>query len=156
MEADRRHSYTTAAMANPEEAKLERFIQWLQVNGVELRGCKIKYCDSNKGLGLFLSNDASDGLLLVVPLDLAITPMRVLQDPILGPECSTMFEEGAVDDRFLINLFLTIEHLRKNSSWKPYLDMLPITFGNPLWFTDDELLELKGTTLYRATELQVQ
>lgn len=34
--------------------------------------------------------------------------------------------------------------------------MLPTRFGNPLWFTDDELLELKGTTLYRATELQVQ
>lgn len=34
--------------------------------------------------------------------------------------------------------------------------MLPTTFGNPLWFTDDELLELKGTTLYRATELQVK
>ena len=36
-----------------------------------------------------------------------------------------------------------------------YLDMLPTTFGNPLWFTDDDLLELKGTTVYRATELQV-
>lgn len=36
-----------------------------------------------------------------------------------------------------------------------YLDMLPTEFGNPLWFTDDELLELKGTTLHRATELQV-
>lgn len=34
--------------------------------------------------------------------------------------------------------------------------MLPTRFGNPLWFTDNELLELKGTTLYRATELQVQ
>ncbi|KAE8720546.1 SET domain-containing protein isoform 2 [Hibiscus syriacus] len=37
---------------------------------------------------------------------------------------------------------------------KSYLDMLPTTFGNPLWFTDDEMLELKGTILYRATELQ--
>jgi hypothetical protein len=37
-----------------------------------------------------------------------------------------------------------------------YLDMLPTTFRNPLWFTDDELLELKGTTLYQATELQVK
>lgn len=35
-----------------------------------------------------------------------------------------------------------------------YLDMLPNTFSNPLWFTNDELLELKGTTLLRATELQ--
>ncbi|KAL7238765.1 hypothetical protein ACSBR2_004794 [Camellia fascicularis] len=142
-------------MANPEQqAKLDRFLQWLQLNEVELRGCKIKYCDSNKGFGLFLSDDVSDEVLLVVPLDLAITPMRVLEDPILGPECRAMFEEGEVDDRFLMNLFLTVERLRKNSSWKPYLDMLPTTFGNPLWFTDDEFLELKGTTLYRATELQ--
>ncbi|KAF7154100.1 hypothetical protein RHSIM_Rhsim01G0154800 [Rhododendron simsii] len=131
-------------MANAEESKLDLFLQWLQLNGVQQRGCKIKYCDSNKGFGIFLSaDDVSDGnffeinfgLLLVVPLDLAITPMRVLQDPILGPECSAMFEEGDVDDR--------------------YLDMLPTTFGNPLWFTDDELLEVKGTTLYHATELQV-
>lgn len=80
--------------------------------------------------------------------------MRVLQDPLIGPECRSMFEEGEVDDRFLMILFLMLERLRNNSSWKPYLDMLPKTFGNPLWFTDDELLELKGTTLYRATELQ--
>ncbi|KAL9435020.1 hypothetical protein AB3S75_021310 [Citrus x aurantiifolia] len=138
------------------EAKLEPFLQWLQVNKVELRGCKIKYSDESKGFGIFSSNEFSDGVLLVVPLDLAITPMRVLQDPLIGPECRAMFEEGEVDDRFLMILFLTVERLRKNSSWKPYLDMLPTTFGNPLWFTDDELLELKGTTLYRATELQKQ
>ncbi|KAK9910617.1 hypothetical protein M0R45_034573 [Rubus argutus] len=137
-----------------EEAKLERFLQWLQVNGVELRGCNIKYSDSDKGFGIFAADEVSDGVLLVVPLDLAITPMRVLQDPLFGPECRAMFEEGDVDDRLLMVLFLTVERLRKNSSWKPYLDMLPTTFGNPLWFTDDELLELKGTTLYRATELQ--
>ncbi|KAG2725005.1 hypothetical protein I3760_01G047000 [Carya illinoinensis] len=142
-------------MANLEdEAKLERFLQWLQVNKVELRGCKIKYCHSNKGFGIFSASGTSDGVLLVVPLDLAITPMRVLQDPLLGPECRAMFEEGEVDDRFLMILFLTVERLRKSSSWKPYFDMLPPTFGNPLCFTDDELLELKGTTLYRATELQ--
>ncbi|KAJ6879335.1 hypothetical protein NC652_032800 [Populus alba x Populus x berolinensis] len=145
-------------MASEEEAaaaaKLERLLQWLQVNKVELRGCNIKYCGQNKGFGVFSSNDVSDGVLLVVPLDLAITPMRVLQDPLVGPECRSMFEEGEVDDRFLMILFLMLERLRNNSSWKPYLNMLPTTFGNPLWFTDDELLELKGTTLYRATELQ--
>ncbi|XP_044493771.1 actin-histidine N-methyltransferase isoform X2 [Mangifera indica] len=143
-------------MAASTEAKLEQFLLWLQANKVELRGCKIKYSDENKGFGIFSSDEASDGVLLVVPLDLAITPMIVLQDPLLGPECRAMFEEGEVDDRFLMILFLMLERLRKNSSWKPYLDMLPTTFGNPLWFTDDELLELKGTTLYRATQLQKQ
>ncbi|XP_016450466.1 uncharacterized protein LOC107775252 isoform X2 [Nicotiana tabacum] len=141
-------------MATPEEAKLQQFLQWLEVNNAELRGCRIKYSHSSKGFGIFSSNHTSDGIPLVVPLDLAITPMRVLQDPLLGPECRAMFEEGEVDDRLLITLFLTVEHLRENSSWKPYFDMLPTTFGNPLWFSDDEVLELKGTTLYRATQLQ--
>ncbi|EOA24743.1 hypothetical protein CARUB_v10018020mg [Capsella rubella] len=32
--------------------------------------------------------------------------------------------------------------------------MLPTRFCNPLWFSDSEILELKGTNLYHATELQ--
>nr|GMC82786.1 ribosomal lysine N-methyltransferase set10-like [Ipomoea batatas] len=143
-------------MADAQEVKLERFLQWLQLNKVELRGSSIKYSGSNKGFGIFSSNDVCDGILLVVPLDLIITPMRVLQDPLLGPHCRAMFEEEEVDDRFLIILFLMVERLRKNSSWKSYFDILPTEFGNPLWFSDDELSELKGTTLYQATDLQRQ
>ncbi|KNA17607.1 hypothetical protein SOVF_078650 [Spinacia oleracea] len=141
-------------MVTEAETKLQLFLQWLQVNGVELRGCNIKYCDSSKGFGLFSSINVPDGVLLVVPLDLAITPMRVLQDPLVGPPCRAMLEEGEVDDRFLIILFLTVERLRSNSTWKPYLDMIPSSFGNPLWFTEDEFQELKGTTVYRASTLQ--
>lgn len=36
-----------------------------------------------------------------------------------------------------------------------YLDMLPANFRNSLWFSDDDLQELRGTALFRATELQV-
>ncbi|CAI0429016.1 unnamed protein product [Linum tenue] len=129
------HAVSPAVAGAQEEEKLQTFLQWLLVNKVELRSCEIKYCSQNKGFGLFSSGDVSDdGVVLAVPLDLAITPMRVLQDPLIGPDCRAMLEEGEVDDR--------------------YLDMLPTTFGNPLWFTDDEILELEGTTLYRATQLQ--
>nr|XP_048321775.1 uncharacterized protein LOC107432673 isoform X6 [Ziziphus jujuba var. spinosa] len=55
------NSETRTEMANPqEEAKLESFLQWLEVNGVVLRGCNIKYCDLNKGFGIFSANDVSD------------------------------------------------------------------------------------------------
>lgn len=33
--------------------------------------------------------------------------------------------------------------------------MLPSTFGSSIWFTEDELAELEGTTLHRATVMQV-
>jgi hypothetical protein len=33
--------------------------------------------------------------------------------------------------------------------------MLPSTFGSSLWFTEEELAELEGTTLHRATVIQV-
>ncbi|XP_018510349.1 fructose-bisphosphate aldolase-lysine N-methyltransferase, chloroplastic isoform X1 [Brassica rapa] len=147
-----------AAATSEEGAKVQVFVDWLQVNGAELRGCTIN--SSPKGFGIIFaeaqgsSDDDDDDVLVVVPLELAITPMRVLQEPLLGPECRSMFEQGHVDDRFLIILFLTFERLRPLSSWKPYLDMLPTRFGNPLWFSDDDFLELKGTNLYDATLLQ--
>jgi hypothetical protein len=34
--------------------------------------------------------------------------------------------------------------------------MLPSTFGSSLWFSEEELAELEGTTLYRATVIQVR
>ncbi|KAJ0967073.1 hypothetical protein J5N97_023990 [Dioscorea zingiberensis] len=144
-------------MAITPEAKLQSFLQWLQANGAELSGSTVQYCGPDKGFGVFSAptgDRREDGVVMVIPLDLAITPMRVLQDPFVGPRCRALFEEGHVDDRFLVMIFLTVERLRPNSQWKPYLDMLPSVFGNPLWFTEEELAELKGTTLYQATILQ--
>ncbi|CAN6208928.1 unnamed protein product [Urochloa humidicola] len=140
--------------AAADEAKLESFLQWLQANGADLRGCTIRACGGGgKGFGVF-ATAATDGVVLVVPLDLAITPMRVLQDPLVGPRCRALLEEGGVDDRLLVMLFLMAERRRPGSLWKPYLDMLPSTFGSSLWFSEEELAELEGTTLYRATVIQ--
>ncbi|GJN01081.1 hypothetical protein PR202_ga18316 [Eleusine coracana subsp. coracana] len=142
--------------ADEADAKLQSFLQWLQANGADLRGCTIRGC-VDKVYGVFstaVEPGSTDGVVMVVPLDLAITPMRVLQDPLVGPRLRALFEEGAVDGRLLVMLFLMAERLRPGSLWKPYLDMLPSTFGNSLWFTDEELAELEGTTLYRATVMQ--
>ncbi|TVT98082.1 hypothetical protein EJB05_56624 [Eragrostis curvula] len=144
-------------MATDEaDAKLQSFLQWLQANGADLRDCTIRAC-GDKGFGVFSTAPepgATDGVVMVVPLDLAITPMRVLQDPLVGPRCRALFEDGGVDDRLLVMLFLMAERLRPGSLWKPYLDMLPSTFVSSIWFTEEELAELEGTTLYRATMMQ--
>ncbi|CAM8901875.1 unnamed protein product [Rhodiola kirilowii] len=123
---------------------------------------RLQACNSDKGFGIYTSADApEDGVLLVVPLDLAITPMRVLQDPVVGLECRKLFEDGDGDDRFFDDIVpdsgapaykLFMEAV--GVACIVYLDMLPTSFGNPLWFTDDEIEELKGTALYRASKLQ--
>ncbi|XP_015694197.1 uncharacterized protein LOC102702856 isoform X2 [Oryza brachyantha] len=144
------------AAAAPDDAKLDSFLQWLQANGADPRGCSIRRC-RHEGSGVFSTaaeDGATDEVVMVVPLDLVITPMRVLQDPLVGPRCRALFEEGGVDDRLLVMLFLMVERLRPSSLWKPYLDMLPSTFGSSIWFTEDELAELEGTTLHRATMMQ--
>ncbi|OEL32705.1 hypothetical protein BAE44_0006278 [Dichanthelium oligosanthes] len=146
------------AAAAADDAKLESFLQWLQANGTDLRGCTIRACGGGEGFGVFSTAapepGATDGVVLVVPLDLAITAMRVLQDPLVGPRCRALFEEGGIDDRLLVMLFLMAERRRPGSLWKPYLDMLPSSFGSSLWFSEEELAELEGTTLYRATVIQ--
>ncbi|KAM3196164.1 hypothetical protein ACQJBY_072038 [Aegilops geniculata] len=145
-----------AAAPSDDEAKLQCFLQWLQANGADLRSCTIRAC-ARKGFGVYATAadaGAADGVVMAVPLDLAVTPMRVLQDPLVGPRCRALFEEGGVDDRLLVMLFLMAERLRPSSLWKPYLDVLPSTFESSVWFDDEELAEVEGTTLHRATVMQ--
>uniref|UniRef100_A0A8I6YAJ3 SET domain-containing protein n=1 Tax=Hordeum vulgare subsp. vulgare TaxID=112509 RepID=A0A8I6YAJ3_HORVV len=145
-----------AAAPSDDDAKLRCFLQWLQANGAYLRGCTIRAC-GRTGFGVYataVDAGGADGVVMAVPLDLAVTPMRVLQDPLVGPRCRALFEEGGVDDRLLVMLFLMAERLRPTSLWKPYLDVLPSTFGSSVWFDDEELAEVEGTTLHRATIMQ--
>jgi SET domain-containing protein 6 len=45
-------------------------------------------------------------------------------------------------------LIMLYEHLQGEASkWKPYLDILPRTFDTPIFWTEDELKELRGTCL---------
>ena len=70
---------------------------------------------------------------MVTPLSLAITPTFVMQDVELGSHFMKLMEEGDVDDRLLIILFLVIERARGQFSfWAPYpfLDCVYDAMGN--------------------------
>ncbi|KAI5054633.1 hypothetical protein GOP47_0029778 [Adiantum capillus-veneris] len=129
-----------------------------EANGVQLQVSTIKHSEKKEtGLGVFAACDILEGVLMVTPLHLAITPMSVLQDPEFGKAYAKLFEDGDVDDRLLMMLFLMVEHIRGSSSlWAPYLDVLPTSFGTPLWFTEEELQELQGTALHNATKIQLR
>ncbi|KAG0597800.1 hypothetical protein M758_12G021100 [Ceratodon purpureus] len=154
-----------ANVANQEELRLQRLREWLQMCGVQFRGCEIKPSDEDAGLGVFASRDNAQGVLMVTPLYLAITPTSVMQDPDLGPYFMRLMEESQVDDldddhvddRLLIILFLVIERARgRFSFWAPWLDVLPTEFRTTIFFSDEELLELEGTHLFQATKTRLR
>ncbi|KAL0928155.1 hypothetical protein M5K25_000022 [Dendrobium thyrsiflorum] len=144
--------------ANHEsEAKLQLFLQWLQVNGVELRCCTIKSCGPNKGFGVFTSCAPSeDGNASMLPaLTIIMRCIRFLMPLSDFVGVAWLFLSISLSLLCASSKILTqVLDAGQCSRRVTYLDMLPTTFGNPLWFTEDELAELKGTTLYRASVLQ--
>uniref|UniRef100_A0A0E0DW36 non-specific serine/threonine protein kinase n=1 Tax=Oryza meridionalis TaxID=40149 RepID=A0A0E0DW36_9ORYZ len=115
MNSRRNHTIGAGEREHLDVAVAESVIRWASctnlstthslraslANGADLRGCTIRRC-GREGYGV----------VMVVPLDLAITPMRVLQDPLVGPRCRALFEEGGVDDRLLVMLFLMRKSLQ--------------------------------------------
>ncbi|XP_024539474.1 histone-lysine N-methyltransferase setd3 isoform X1 [Selaginella moellendorffii] len=139
-----------------EEERLERFSRWSQEHGIQFRGCAIKRGSDAEGFGLYTQNDSARDVLVVTPLDLALTPVTIVKDPVLGNVYREMLG-NEIDDRLLVMIFLIIERARGRASfWAPYLEMLPSGFGTPLWFEDEELMELDGTTLFEATKAQLK
>eukprot|EP00798_Chlamydomonas_sp_ICE-L_P017833 gene17833-24217_t len=84
------------------------------------------------------------------PLSSAITAGNVLSTEI-GKGFSWMIKQGLVDERTIIIAYLALEKARGGASLlSPWINVLPKEFHTPLYFTTQELQELRGTTLYHA------
>ncbi|WIA21903.1 hypothetical protein OEZ85_004272 [Tetradesmus obliquus] len=87
-----------------------------------------------------------------VPLNLALTAESARQDPQLGSSYAELMELGLLDDRSVVIVMLLVEKMRgQGSRYAPYIQLLPESFSTPLWFDEQQLLELAGTTLAAAT-----
>lgn len=97
--------------------------------------------------------DRGEVILAAFPLDAALTSAHVVQAPGQGPILQELLESGAIDDRTAVMLHLVVEKVReKDSSLRFWLPLLPKHFSTPLFWKDDELAWLRGTTLHIATE----
>lgn len=57
-------------------------------------------------------------------------------------------DAAPLDSWSALILIMMFEHFRgENSQWKPYLDVLPATFDTPMFWSDEELEELQGSSL---------
>lgn len=128
-------------------ATIERFLEWARENGAQFDGVGIK-AFPNYELGLVAAGkDFMAGeLFAIIPKRLLFT-MENLSETV----CNVMNQLPVLDTMPNVKLAfaLVIERLNgADSFWLPYLNMLPERYPTVMYFTPNELAELKGTTAF--------
>ncbi|XP_054264332.1 actin-histidine N-methyltransferase-like [Macrosteles quadrilineatus] len=123
----------------------EGLLTWLENHDAEVQGVGITEFPGH-GLGLVALRDVSEGEVIVaVPRKLMITAESVQASKLgylLANE--TMLKHMP---NVALALFLLLERFSSEgpSFWAPYLNMLPSAYTTVLYFTAQELQELKGS-----------
>ncbi|XP_026330647.1 histone-lysine N-methyltransferase setd3 [Hyposmocoma kahamanoa] len=137
------------AKQNARQACLEKYVKWLNENGAQFAGVEI--CEFiGYDLGLKAVKPFSEGsLILKVPSKVMMTE-KDARDSSLS--------EFIGKDPLLQNmpnitlaLFVLLEKNNPESFWKPYIDALPDKYSTILYFTPDELAELKPSPVFESS-----
>lgn len=135
-----------AQPAEGREGKFSLFLEWLQVNKVDTSSVQI-HNFAGYGFGLQAAKDLKEGeKFLSIPRDLMMTPASASESA-LGP---LIAEDKILQvmPSIVLALHLLVEKRTPSSKWKPYIDILPDTFGTPLYFTPEELPFLQGSPVH--------
>ncbi|XP_075233927.1 SET domain containing 3 [Lycorma delicatula] len=132
-------------LPNRDQEAQDAFITWLESNGAQINGVGIANFPGYE-LGIQAKRDLAEGEMLIgIPRKLMMTVDSV-QCSLLGPLLS-----GDTMVRHMPNvalaLLLLVERFRKDkeSHWLPYLNMLPTQYTTVLYFTPQQLQELRGS-----------
>lgn len=128
-------------------ATIDRFLEWARANGAQFDGVGIKPFP-NYELGLVAADKdfAAGELFAVIPKRLLFT-LENLSETVRN----VMNQLPVLDTMLNVKLAfaLVIERLNGDDSfWAPYLKMLPDRYPTVMYFTPNELAELKGTTAF--------
>ncbi|RLU19316.1 hypothetical protein DMN91_007873 [Ooceraea biroi] len=120
---------------------IEQFTNWLVENGVRMDGVSIAEfpgCD----MGLKAEADFTENqLILEIPRALIFSTCTA------APELAVLQNDPLVQHmpQVALAIALLIERFKENSTWKPYLDMLPSSYNTVLYMKTNDMIELKGS-----------
>lgn len=131
---------------NDPPPAVQKFWGWLSEKGIVSAKSPIKPGIVPEGLGLVAQRDiGKNEVVLEVPKRFWINPDTVLASEI-GSVCSGLKPWVSVA------LFLIREKkLGDNSSWKPYIDILPEFTNSTIFWSEEELSQLQGSQLLNTT-----
>ncbi|CAG9861295.1 unnamed protein product [Phyllotreta striolata] len=133
---------------------VEEFVKWCGENQAKLEGCQIAEFEGFD-LGLKVCEEIPPASLVIsVPRNLFLTVEAAKKT-----ELKRLFDK----DQMLRNMhnvalamFLIFERFKSDSFWRPYINMLPSSYTTVLYFTVDELLELKGSPTFETALKQIK
>ncbi|KAL1138437.1 hypothetical protein AAG570_008501 [Ranatra chinensis] len=125
---------------------IDALTSWMENNGAVIKNMRISEF-SNYDYGLKAIGDIKENdLLVVVPRKLMLTT-EMANNSILGNLIKTDPLLQSMPNVTLA-VFLLIERFNETSFWKPYIFMLPRVYQTVMWFTSDELSQLKGSPTF--------
>jgi hypothetical protein len=101
--------------------------------------------------------DRGEVTIAAFPLSSALTAssLAASDDNNKKPLLTEMLEEGCLDENTAVMLTLLVERSKGSQSpLNAWISLLPQTFSTPLFWNDDELSWLKGTTLEKAVKVK--
>lgn len=135
-------------------ATIDRFTDWVKSNGAIFEGSEITEFQGYD-LGLKANTDISqDSLIIAIPRKLMLT-VEEAKNSSLGPLIERELILKTMPNVALA-IFLLLEKSKKDSFWKPYLDILPNTYSTVLYFTPDELRELQSSPTLELALKQIK
>ncbi|XP_073241569.1 actin-histidine N-methyltransferase-like [Porites lutea] len=122
------------------------FIKWFNENGGKADSVEIGHY-GQQGLGLKAIADIKSGELF------ASIPRKLMMsaETARNSELAPLIEKDnilRVMQNACLVLHVYCEKLKKNSFWKPYLDILPTSYSTTLYFSIDEMQDLKGSPAF--------
>ncbi|KAH7424534.1 hypothetical protein KP509_11G013100 [Ceratopteris richardii] len=125
-------------------SRLDAFKTWLTEQGVLSSNIPvIPQQVENQGLGIVAKGRsvAQNEDVLSVPQELWMSVAVARLHPTIGPFCQNLRPWVA------LALLLLYEKAMPSSFWRPYIDILPDTLDSPLFWSNEELMQLEGTQL---------
>lgn len=127
-------------------ATIDRFCEWAQMNGAHFDGVNIQQFPHYE-LGLMAIKDFKCGDQFIT-----IPKKMLLSLDNLSQTASEVMDQMPVLDTMpnvKLAFALAIERLNGNASfWKPYIDLLPERYSTVLYFTPNDMNELKGSSAF--------
>lgn len=133
---------------------IESFTKWVIENGAKINGCSIQVFE-NYDLGLRVNTHIQiSSLVISVPRSLMLT---------VEIAAKSEFSHILMKDQILNNMpnvalamYLLYLKFKQDPFWKAYFDILPATYSTVLYFSLEELEELKGSPTLELALKQIK